>query len=324
MAVPAASVPGLRAASLFDVDSELAEHLDARRRNEFRAHAIVPVVDIPAGPWTPAPLAEALARPFGVMVVDGLALREIVLAGSTSAELLGPCDLLAVAAPDEALLGTGVHWTVPQAASIVALDDRIMRVLRAWPAVSRLLLERAARRETRLATHRAIAQLPRVDLRLLAFFGHLSERWGRVASSGVVMPLQLTHETLGRLIGARRPTVSLGLKDLAAQGLLQRRNDGSWLLSYEAFERLGADGAVSGWQPADARLVETALTAPTAAEEKPAVAHGFSPPSAAALRARIARLQAEHEARLSRYATSLARSRAIREGIRLDRDDRAA
>src|SRR3954452_8543025 len=215
MALAGPSPLGLKAASLFDIDPELAERLDARQRNEARGHAIVAVADLPAGPWSPEPLLRASARPFALMVVDGMLLRELLLAGSTATELLGPCDIFAAGPPDDALLPTDARWSVPQAARIAVLDDRLLQVLRVWPSVGRVLLDRAARRESRLSTHRAIAQLPRVDQRLLAFFAHLAERWGRVAASGVVVPLHLTHETLGRLIGARRPTVSLALKDLA-------------------------------------------------------------------------------------------------------------
>src|SRR3954465_8471622 len=239
MGVTATHVAALRAASLFDIDPELAEGLDARRRAEARARAIVATVDLSAGPWSPAQLSHGATRPFALMVVDGLVLRELVLAGSPATELLGPCDIVALAPSDDALLPCHAEWTVPQAARIAVLDDRIMQILRTWPAVGRLLLDRAARREARLSTHRAIAQLPRVDQRLLALFCHLAERWGRVAAPGVIVPMQLTHETLGRLIGARRPTVSLALKDMAGDALLERRHDGSWLLRYEAFERLG-------------------------------------------------------------------------------------
>src|SRR3954447_2682959 len=207
-----------------------------------------------------APSAHAshvsVLRPHGARRAGAARARargELGRAGRGATELLGPGDVVWVQPPADALLPAEPVWSVPEAARVAILDDRLLQILRTWPGVGRLLLERAACREARLFTHRAIAQLPRVDQRLLAFFAHLSERWGRVGAEGVVMPLHLTHETLGRLIGARRPTVSLALKDLAADRLLERRNDGSWLLRYEAFDRLGATAAVpTGWQPADA------------------------------------------------------------------------
>jgi hypothetical protein len=46
----------------------------------------------------------------------------------------------------------------------------------------------------------------------------------------VIVPLALTHRILGQLVGARRPTVSTALSELADRGELVRRPDGSWLL----------------------------------------------------------------------------------------------
>jgi CRP/FNR family cyclic AMP-dependent transcriptional regulator len=300
----------LRAASLFDIDPELAERLDPRQRADARSRAIVAVADLPAGPWSPRPLRDSAARPFAVMVVDGLLLRELLMAGSTATELIGPCDIVAIGPPDEALLPAEARWSVPEAARIAVLDDRLLPILRTWPGVGRVLLDRAARREGRLSTHRAIAQLPRVDQRLLAFFAHLAERWGRVASTGVVVPLHLTHETLGRLIGARRPTVSLALKDLAAHGLLVRRSDSAWILRYEAFERLGMEASIpDGWRAADARPV--AVTDPGVDVRGTRHASGMDD-NVAALGARVEQLRAQHAARISRFATVIERARASR------------
>jgi CRP/FNR family transcriptional regulator, cyclic AMP receptor protein len=312
--------PALRAASLFDIDAELAERLDPRQRAEARARAIVPVVDLTAGPWSPTRLDTGASRPFALLVVDGLVVRELLLAGSTASELLGPGDVVALAPSDDALLPATAEWSVPQAARVAILDDRLTPILRVWPGVGTVLLDRATRREVRLSMHRAIAQLPRVDQRLLAFFAHLAERWGRVAATGVVLPIQLTHETLGRLIGARRPTVSLALKDLASDGLLRRREDGAWLLGYEAFDRLGAESAIpAGWQPADARpLAELdggdGATSPREAPRR------LTPEDITALRERIERLRTTHDERMAHAVTVLQRSRETRLAILRERE----
>jgi hypothetical protein len=219
---------------------------------------------------------------------------------------------------EDALLPVTVRWSVPEAARVAILDDRLLAILRPWPAVGRILLDRAARRELRLSTHRAIAQLPRVDERLLAFFGHLAERWGRVGAAGVIVPMQLTHETLGRLIGARRPTVSLALKDMAGSRLLERRGDGTWLLRYEAFERLGGGAAIpAGWQPAEARPVPPPPDAAYAeAVRRPP---RLTVDDVRVLSARVDRLREQHSARMSRCATLLERSRTMRRELRRDR-----
>jgi CRP/FNR family cyclic AMP-dependent transcriptional regulator len=311
----------LRAASLFDIDPELRELVDPRHLAAARPRAIVPVADLAAGSWSPEAFATAGAHPFGLMVVEGLLLRELLLAGSTATEMLGPGDVADHRAAEDALLPVKVQWSVPEAVRVAILDDRLLAILRPWPAVGRILLDRAARRELRLSTHRAIAQLPRVDERLLAFFGHLAERWGRIAAPGVIVPMQLTHETLGRLIGARRPTVSLALKQMATEGLLERRKDGTWLLRYEAFGRLGADAAIpAGWQPAEARPVAmpTADGQPGAAR----VPRTLSADDVHALRVRVDNLRTQHANRMSRCATLLERSRTTRLALRHDRDGR--
>jgi CRP-like cAMP-binding protein len=306
----------LRAASLFDVDTELTELLGAQHLAEARGRAIVAVTDLPPGPWSPTTLDAMGSRPFALLVLDGLLVREIVLAGSTATELLGPSDVVDLGVFDDSLLPTRVRWSVPERARVAVLDDRILGIVRTWPAVARLMLDRAARRGGRLAVHRAIAQLPRVDQRLVAFFGYLAERWGRVASAGMVIPLQLTHETLGRLIGARRPTVSLALKELAAGGVLERRHDGAWLLSYEALDALsGSPDAAVSWQPADARAVPGA-EAGVMDRNGPLPVPAMGPDDVAALLARVTVLQQQHVASMRRSASATERSREMREGRR--------
>jgi hypothetical protein len=51
-----------------------------------------------------------------------------------------------------------------------------------------------------------------------------------MTSTGVSVPLALSHRLLAQLIGARRPTVSTAL---AERRELVRRDDGSWLLTGE-------------------------------------------------------------------------------------------
>ena len=88
-----------------------------------------------------------------------------------------------------------------------------------------------------------ISPTARVEDRLLALFWHLADRWGRVLPDGVRIELPLTHETIGHLIGARRPTVTLGLSALRGEGLLRRQVDGAWLLAHDSLLRLTtADG----------------------------------------------------------------------------------
>jgi hypothetical protein len=98
-----------------------------------------------------------------------------------------------------------------------------------WPSLVAGLQARASQQAERLAAQLVICQLPRVDQRLLALLWLLAESWGRVTPAGVALPLKLTHEALGALVGARRPTVTLALRELTERGAIVRQNEG-WLL----------------------------------------------------------------------------------------------
>ena len=114
--------------------------------------------------------------------------------------------------------------------TVAVLDRRFAAEMTRYPEITASLFDRLSERSLRLATTQAISQLTRVDRRLKALFWHLAERWGRVSGDGVIVPLALTHRILGQLVGARRPTVSTALSELAERGELTRRPDGSWLL----------------------------------------------------------------------------------------------
>lgn len=79
--------------------------------------------------------------------------------------------------------------------------------------------------------HVAVLHQPRVEDRVVALFVDLAERFGRVTPDGVTIDLSLTHELIGQLVGSRRPTVSLALQVLAAEGVLSRRSE-RWELAH--------------------------------------------------------------------------------------------
>ena len=96
-----------------------------------------------------------------------------------------------------------------------------------------MLLQRSVLRSRAAGFLRAVTHMTRVDDRLLVLMWFLAERWGRVRPEGVVVPLKLTHQLLAALVGAKRPSVTTALGELTAAGLLERRDDGSWLLHGE-------------------------------------------------------------------------------------------
>jgi hypothetical protein len=222
--------PLVRWERLLDLDRDLAEALGEEVAARARDRIGVATVRLDRGAWQPERLRSAAQRPFALLICDGLVVRELELAETQTADLLGPGDLMSIGHPSETLLTTGESWHVTNRATVAILDDRVLPALHAWPVLSARLVARVSRQAARAAEQRAISQLPRVELRLRALMWHLAERWGRMGSSGVVVPIELTHGALGRLVGARRPTVSLALSELARDGSLVRRDDGSWIL----------------------------------------------------------------------------------------------
>jgi CRP-like cAMP-binding protein len=102
----------------------------------------------------------------------------------------------------------------------------------AWPQLGAELTGRALSRALRLVITMAIAQQPRLDVRLWMLFWELADRYGKVKPDGVHIELPLTHELLSHLAGARRPSVSASLTRLAASGRLFRSGR-DWVLTGE-------------------------------------------------------------------------------------------
>ena len=52
----------------------------------------------------------------------------------------------------------------------------------------------------------------------------MARRWGTVGPDGVLLEFEgLTHEMLGRLIGAKRATVTMAVIELEERGALRRQ-----------------------------------------------------------------------------------------------------
>jgi CRP/FNR family transcriptional regulator, cyclic AMP receptor protein len=236
--------------SLLEVDPELGEGLNPQERAAAERVLCVPMRALETGNWDPHAEFDEIRPVVGVMIVDGLLTRDVVFAGRTTTELLGGGDLLRPWDDDVQFdpLPFSASWQVHSPSRIAILDTRVAMAAGRWPAIATALGARHIRRARTLAFQRAIAQLPRVDDRLIVVLWALAERWGRVGRDGVRLPLDLPHRTLATLIGARRPSVTTALTGLARAGLVERTRDG-WLLHGDPSEllprRLHADRAMS-------------------------------------------------------------------------------
>jgi CRP/FNR family transcriptional regulator, cyclic AMP receptor protein len=222
-------------APLLDLDPDVGRLLAPERVDEARAALRVRVALIRRGPWEAPALGTAQSGHLGLMLLDGVVAREVLLADTTSIELLGGGDVMRPWHRDDdaSLSRHEIRWTALTDARLALLDRHFANRLTHFPEVNAVIVERLLDRTHRLALTQAISQVNGVDRRLLALFWHLAECWGRMTPSGIAVPLALSHRELGQLVGARRPTISTALGELAARGELIRRADGSWLLTGE-------------------------------------------------------------------------------------------
>jgi hypothetical protein len=220
---------------LLDLDPDLGQLLNEERRGAAERELRVRVTTFPVGEWDGARLADADPAHIGLLIAEGVLAREIVLGDTVSTELLGPGDIVRpwhIEGPPQ-LLAVTIRWNALSPIRLGLIDRRTGAALARYPEITAVIVDRMSERAQRLTITQAISQLNRVDRRLLALFWHLAERWGRVARDGIAVPLVLSHRLIGELVGARRPTVSTALAELAREGQLARRDDGTWLLTGE-------------------------------------------------------------------------------------------
>jgi CRP/FNR family cyclic AMP-dependent transcriptional regulator len=216
---------------LLSADPELGEHLTPEDQERAHQQLVAGVLRVPAGRWDASSAVEHGGSALGLLIIDGLLLRDLDLGRRSSTEVLGSGDILRPWDVDSPVseLPLVARWTVLEDLTIAVLDERFLNAALRFPPVIDALFARAARRHRGLAVRLVVNQLVRLEDRLLLAMWALAERWGRVTPDGVLIPMSLTHSALARLVGARRPSVTSALGDLARDHLLERTEDG-WLL----------------------------------------------------------------------------------------------
>jgi CRP/FNR family transcriptional regulator, cyclic AMP receptor protein len=226
-------MPDTRRAPLLELDPDLGRLLPPDRRAEASRGLVVSVHELCDGGAGLGKLARSSPSHIGLLLLGGVVTREVALADTVTTELLGAGDVIRPWTVEEpvGLLESSVRWSAPSDVSLALLDRRLAVELCSYPELYLVLIDRMSQRSGRLATTQAISQMTGVDRRLLALFWYLAERWGRMTALGVHVPLRISHRLLGQLIGARRPTISAAVGQLAQSGELVRRPDGTWLVS---------------------------------------------------------------------------------------------
>ena len=228
------SAPG-SVASLLGVLPEFAAVVPATERGIAERVLHGPVLSA-----RDADLADLLgaraSEAFDFVILDGVVFKETTLLARSALELLGPGDVLAPPltalrqADSRAVSRYMAHGDV----SLAPLDDRFRRATRRWPGLADVLHDRLGQQTHRASMHLAMLHLPRVEDRVIALFADLGERLGHMTTDGIVISIGLTHDVIGRLVGSRRPTVSLALLALADDGRLARLEGDRWRLTPSA------------------------------------------------------------------------------------------
>lgn len=205
---------------------DLADFLSAEERLQAQQIAL-PNVRL-SGPVNLSQLLDK-TNAFAALVVDGMLLRQLLVGEQPSLRIFGPGELVATGATPSSMLLAPSECRAVEPTHLALLGNEFLAGARRWPNLVAGLQARMADGAERLAVQMAICQQPRVQDRIMAMLWLLAESWGRVTSAGTALPLSLTHETLGALVGARRPTVTLALRELGDRGALVHQ-DRSWLL----------------------------------------------------------------------------------------------
>lgn len=216
----------------------LLEGLDPISAEAAARVGVAEVLTLPAGCRDLEVRVEGSGALLGLLVLEGFVLREVGADGGAAAGLLGCGDLFRPGAVprNAALAPVEAPLNALTAVEVAVLDRRFAAATSRWPEIAAALIQRALDQERESACMLAIARLPRLDDRLRSLLGHLAERWGRVRPDGVALDLPLTHDVLGSLVAARRPSVSRTLAELERDGEVTRDGE-TWLLKTAATSR---------------------------------------------------------------------------------------
>ncbi len=224
------------AVNVLEEDPDLFRHLPDSQLDQARRDAVARLLVVETGQWSAPEEMPDEAGSLGLLVLEGVLVRSVSLAGREGLELLGAGDLVRPrlersGSSNVTMVVPTVRWWALTPARLAVLDARFTTRMCGYPEVIGELSRRLERRSSTLAMRFAIIQQPRLSERLHLLLWHLADRFGRVPARGMVLSLPLTHELLAQLVGARRPSVSRALKELERDEIVLRRPDGSWWLS---------------------------------------------------------------------------------------------
>jgi hypothetical protein len=225
------------AVKLLDVAPWLGEGLEGEELEAARRELVVACASFQPGPWK----WPGRDPKIGFLILRGRIARGLHLkdAPAHGIEILGEGDLMrpwtfrGATAP----IPSQTDWKVMARLDLAVLDTSFVRGMSRWPELGINLLELSIERTRTLSYFLAARQVSRLEGRILLTLWQLADRWGHVTADGVVLELpKLTHEVLARMIAARRPSVTTGIRHLRELGLLEVKPGGRWVLHGDPVE----------------------------------------------------------------------------------------
>ncbi|HEX8207226.1 MAG TPA: hypothetical protein VF587_14290, partial [Solirubrobacteraceae bacterium] len=164
---------------LVDAEPDLVAELPDAQRELARRALVAEVVTLEPGDDLREARAVAGRRSaLGLLLIEGMILRHVALAGRVGVEILGPGDVVRPWEHAElASVPAEISWRVHERTRLAVIDGDVHFELFRFPPVLAQLTDRLSRRANTLALNLALARLPRVETRLLVLFWHLADRF---------------------------------------------------------------------------------------------------------------------------------------------------
>ncbi|MDA0166332.1 hypothetical protein OM076_39065 [Solirubrobacter ginsenosidimutans] len=213
------AVPELaeRAATLIEADPSLGSLLTMREIATIGHHAILPVLTLRVGAWTPPARAQLGEGTVALMVLEGVL--------TDAAQVFGPGD--AVEPWDAG------EWTACTPMRLAIIGDAYAVALHPWPAASARLRLRS---NCGTAVPAAGGTVPE---RLFELVWRVALRYGAMTAAGVALPQALDIRALGLILGVGELELSLALAELQQRAALDHEQP-VWVLGTRA--RADGDG----------------------------------------------------------------------------------
>ena len=191
-------------ATLLEADPRLGRIVGVREAAAIGHRPILPVLNVPAGPWTPPERDVLGTGTVGLTVLDGLL--------TDGATVRGPGDGLEPWA--------GGDWTACTAVRVAVIGDAYADALREWPAAA---LSGGEGSGTRVPTAGGLED------RLLELLWRIALRWGEPAASGIALPRELDLHAVQQILGVPETRLAIAFAALRERGATIRHGL-SWLL----------------------------------------------------------------------------------------------